>query len=329
MARALVIGGTRFLGRHTVSELLEAGYDVTTFNRGNHPDPFTDEDRVSWVEGDRTNDSALEAAAERVDPSIVIDVVAYYPRDVRAATTIFADVDAYVYVSSGAVYAEETVPKREDETELVRCGPEEATDDSMESYGARKAEGDRAVFAAAQEGVPAMSVRPCIIYGPYDYTERVDYWLARIDTYDRVLVPGDGQHLWHRVYVEDVARALRVVAEHGAPGEAYNVGDRRVLTLADWIERSADVMDRDIEVVTAGPRELAAGGLDPSTFVLYREYPHILETAKLAPLGWDSTPIDEALRSTVAEHRESDRDGAEHDPGREAEEQVLEILDTL
>ncbi|MFB6359869.1 MAG: NAD-dependent epimerase/dehydratase family protein [Halobacteriales archaeon] len=329
MARALVIGGTRFLGRHTVSELLEAGYDVTTFNRGNHPDPFADDDRVTWVEGDRTNDSALEAAAQRVDPSIVIDVVAYYPRDVRAATTIFADVDAYVYVSSGAVYAEETVPKREGETALVPCGPKEATDDGMETYGARKAEGDRAVFAAAAEGVPAMSVRPCIIYGPYDYTERVDYWLDRIATDDRVLVPGDGQHLWHRVYVKDVARALRIVAELGTPGEAYNVGDRRVLTLADWIERSADVMDRDIEIVTAGPRELAAGGLDPTDFVLYREYPHLLETAKLAALGWESTPVADALRATVAEHRESDRDGADHDPGREAADQVLEILDTL
>jgi nucleoside-diphosphate-sugar epimerase len=329
MDQALVIGGTRFVGRHTVSELLEAGYEVTMFNRGNHPDPFVDDDRVSWVEGDRTKDSALEAAADQVDPSIVIDVVAYYPRDVRAATRIFANVDAYVYVSSGAVYADETVPKREDESALVGCSPSEATDDSMETYGARKAEGDRAVFAAADEGLRAMSVRPCIVYGPYDYTERVDYWLSRIATADRVLVPGDGQHLWHRVYVEDVARALRIVAERGEAGAAYNVGDRRVLTLAEWTERLANAMAQDVEVVTAGARELAAGGLEPSDFVLYRDYPHLMETAKLAALGWDSTPIEVAAAETVREHRESERNGSEHDPGRMAEERVLEILDTV
>ncbi len=60
MDSALVIGGTRFIGRHLVSELLEADYDVTIFNRGNHDNPFADDDRVGHIEGDRTNDSALE-----------------------------------------------------------------------------------------------------------------------------------------------------------------------------------------------------------------------------------------------------------------------------
>lgn len=329
MTRALVIGGTRFIGRHAVVDLLDAGYDVTTFNRGRHPDPFADDDRVDRVEGDRTTDAALEAAAARVEPDVVLDMVAYFPRDVRAATTIFNDVDAYVYVSSGGAYGEEVIPKREGETALAPCTPEQATDDSMESYGARKAEGDRAVFEAASEGVNAMSVRPCIVYGPYDYTERVDYWLDRVEQHDRVIVPGDGQHLWHRAYVEDVARALRVVAERGEPGGAYNVGDRRILTLQEWVVLTADVMDREVEVVTAGPRELSAGGLDPSDFVLYRDYPHVMSTAKLAALGWDSTPVEDAMARTVQEHRESGRDGAEHDPGQEAEERVLGVLDTV
>ena len=130
MDDALVIGGTRFIGRHLVSELLDHGYDVTTFNRGTRDDPFADVDRVNHIEGDRTNDSALEAAAASVDPDAVFDCVAYYPRDVRAATTIFDDCEAYVYVSSGDAYGEETIPKREDETPLRACTSEQATDES-------------------------------------------------------------------------------------------------------------------------------------------------------------------------------------------------------
>jgi CubicO group peptidase (beta-lactamase class C family) len=65
MTDALVIGGTRFIGRHAVSEFLDHGYDVAIFNRGEHENPFGD--TVDHVEGDRTNDSALEAAAARVD----------------------------------------------------------------------------------------------------------------------------------------------------------------------------------------------------------------------------------------------------------------------
>ncbi|MFC4248919.1 NAD-dependent epimerase/dehydratase family protein [Natribaculum luteum] len=329
MDSALVIGGTRFIGRHLVSELTAHDYDVTIFNRGNHDNPFADDDRVTHLEGDRTNDSALEAAAADVDPDAVFDCVAYYPRDVRAATEIFADCEAYVYVSSGAAYGREEIPKREDETPLEPCTTDQAVDDSAATYGNRKAEGDRAIFAAADRGVNAMGVRPPIVYGPHDYTERLDFWIDRVNRFDRVIVPGDGTNIWHRVYVEDVATALRTVAERGEPGELYNVGDRRITTLEEMVELIADSLDTEVEVVHAGPRELEAGGLSTDDYVLYREYPHIVSTAKLADLGWESTPLEDAMTKTVDEHLESDRDGNEYDPGREAEERVLGILDTL
>lgn len=326
---ALVIGGTRFIGRHTVTDLLEHDYDVAIFNRGNHPNPFEEHDRVTHVAGDRTDDEALARAAETVDPDIVIDCVAYAPGDVSAAVEIFADVDGYVYISSGDAYGAEEIPKREGETPLRPCSADQAVDDSSETYGNRKAEGDRVVFEAAGNGVNAMSVRPCIVYGPHDYTERLDYWIDRVASYDRLVVPGDGQNVWHRAYVEDVASALRIVAERGDPGESYNVGDRRLLTLEETVELIADSLDTSVEIVHAGDRELAAGGLSPVDFILYREYPHVLSTAKLAALGWRSTPPAEAMAATVEEHHESDRDGSEHDPGRDAEERVLDILDTI
>ncbi|MFB6135128.1 MAG: NAD-dependent epimerase/dehydratase family protein [Halobacteriaceae archaeon] len=327
MSTALVVGGTRFVGRHAVEEFLGAGYDVTLFNRGEHENPFGD--RVGRVEGDRENDSALELARERVDPDVVVDCVAYRPRDVRAATEIFADADAYVYVSSGDAYGAEVVPKREGETDLRPCTAEQARDDSGETYGNRKAEGDRAVFAAADRGVNAMAVRPCVVYGPHDYTERLDYWLARVRGHDRVLVPGDGTNLWHRAYVEDVAAALRVVAEEGAAGEAYNVGDRRLLTLEDLVAACAAALDTDVEVVHASARELGIGDCEPTDFPLYREYPHVLDTSKLAALGWESTPVDEAMAATAADHVDGDRDGSEHGPDRETAERVMNVLETV
>ena len=329
MTHALVIGGTRFIGRHTVEELLAHDYDVTIFNRGNHDNPFADEDRVEHIEGDRTDDTDLQTASLAARPDIVVDCVAYKPAEVERAVEVFSDADAYVYISSGDAYGREEIPKREDETPLRPCTPEQAEDASGETYGNRKAEGDRVVVEAAANGVNAMSVRPCIVYGPHDYTERMDYWLDRVENYDRVVVPGDGQNVWHRAYVEDVASALRVVAEEGEPGEVYNVGDRRLVTLEELLTLVADAMDTDVEVVHAGERELAAGGLDPLDFVLYREYPHVLDTNKLASLGWESTSLEEAMARTVEEHRSSDRDGAEYDPGRDAEERVLGVLDTL
>jgi nucleoside-diphosphate-sugar epimerase len=327
MAELLVVGGTRFIGRHTVEAALETGHDVTVFNRGNHENPF--DDRVGHVEGDRTVEGELRLAATRIDPDLVVDTVAYHPRDVRVATEVFADVDAYVYVSSGAAYGAERVPKREDETPLHGCTNDQATDDTAASYGPRKAEGDRAVFEAAARGVNATSVRPPVVYGPYDYTGRFDYWIDRVLHHDRVLVPGDGTNLWHRAYVGDVADALLTVAEAGEPGEAYNVGDGHVPTLVEWVDLLATAAGEPCSVVTAGERELSAAGLSPTDFPGYRDPPHLLSTAKLRDLGWRPTPHEEALAATITEHREADRTGREQGPDRAAEETVLSILDTL
>ncbi|PSQ21920.1 epimerase [Halobacteriales archaeon QS_9_67_17] len=327
MSDALVIGGTRFIGRHTVAEFLDHGYDVTVFNRGNHENPFGD--RVAHVEGDRKEEGRLRLAAERVDPDVVIDCVAYQPRDVRVACDVFADVDAYVYISSGSSYGAEQVPKREGETPLCDCTAEQATDDAPESYGPRKAEGDRAVFAAAEDGVDAMAVRPPVVYGPHDYTERFDYWIGRVESHNRVVVPGDGTNLWHLVYAGDVASALRVVAEEGDPGEAYNVGDGHAPTLGEWVDLVADACDTTVERVYASARELDAVNLSLTDFPLYRESPHLLETAKLRALGWEPTDHEATLAATIEDHRESDRTGRENGPDRETTERLLDVLETL
>jgi nucleoside-diphosphate-sugar epimerase len=158
-----------------------------------------------------------------------------------------------------------------------------------------------------------------------------DYWIDRVDRYDRVVVPGDGTAIWHRAYVADVARALRIVAEEGAPGEAYNVADRRVLTLEDVIDLIAETLDTSVEVVHASRRDLDRFDLAPDDFVLYHhlgsDYPHVLSTCKLSSLGWRSTSPEVAMERTVAESLASDRDGSAFDPGREAEERVLAALD--
>ncbi|MFW6382881.1 MAG: NAD-dependent epimerase/dehydratase family protein, partial [Haloferacaceae archaeon] len=314
-----------FIGRATVREFREHGYDVTLCNRGRHPNPFADDPSVEHVAVDRREDEQLRAAAESVEPDVVIDVVAYYPRDVRVATEVFADSEAYVFVSSGAVYSDDDVPKREGETALESCSDREAVDDSGETYGKRKAEGDRAVFAAAEAGVRAMSVRPTIVYGPHDYTERLDYWLDRIDTHDRVVVPGDGGSLHQLVSVEDVASALRIVAERGDAGEAYNVGDRNARPLGELLDLVADACDTDVEQVYASERELNPD-LGPGDFPLYNDRPHLLATEKLHALGWEWTPHTEALGPTVEDHRESDRDGSGRGPRRDVEEDILDRL---
>lgn len=324
MDTALIIGGTRFIGRVLAEDFRDHGYDVTLFTRGNREVTV---DGVDHVTGDRTNDEDLERAYEDVDPELVVDMVAYFPHEVNAATEIFADVDRYVFVSSTAAYDPQTFPYREGQTPLMPCTDEQARDDSYATYGNRKAECDRLIFEAAEEGMEAVSVRPTAVYGPYDNTERFDYWIDRVNRYDRLIVPGDGAATpLHLGYVEDVASGLRIVAEEGAAGEAYNAADRFHFTLDGMIELIANALGTTVEVVHATERELATVGLSVSDFTLCRPGPSFVATEKLAALGWASTPFEVGVERTVTEHLESDRDGSMHDPGRVAEEQLLDVL---
>lgn len=348
MSTAVVIGGTGFLGRHTVENLTDHDYTVISLSRSSLEVPFSEPASVTHIVADRTDHATLTEIADQHDPRIVIDCAAFYPHDVETAVDCFAAVDAYVYVSTGGVYRVQEIPKREDATPLHACSTEEATDDTMASYGPRKAEGDRIVRAAADRGVPALAVRPCVLYGP-QFTDAQavgptrgspdwigglpvnqalhDYWIDRVDRFDRVIVPGDGTAIWHRAYVEDVADALRIVAERGEPGAAYNVGDQRVCTLEDVIDLIADVLGTSVEVVSASSRDLARVDLDPGDFILYHHpatgYPHVMDTCRIERLGWESTPVFEAMTRGIEERIDLIRSGSVPGPPRDAEERLL------
>lgn len=331
-ASVLIIGGSGFIGRHTVTEFVDHGYRVTSLARGELPDALTQHEAVNHVRGDRTERDTLTSARESTDPDIVIDLAAYHPEDVDTATEVFAGIDAYVFVSSAAAYDPERfrVPLREGDP-LREFHPEHEGDTSRASYGPRKAECDRVCFTAADDGVNAIVVRPSCVYGPYDHTQRHDYWFHRVNTYDRILVPGDGDSTFHRVFVEDVATALRLVAEQGDPGEAYNAAERQTPWLDLTIRLAAVILGTDIELVHANARELAQVDLVPRDFPLYFPLPGVVASAKLASLGWESTPLEDALARTIDEHLESDRTGTDPDTrdfgiDRAVEETLIEDL---
>ncbi len=327
MARVLTIGGSRFIGRHTVEALLEGGDSVTLFNRGNHPDPFADHDRASHLEGDRTDERALRNAADAVDPEVVIDCVAYAPAEVETALEIFEDVEAYLYVSSVAAYVDEPVVKYEGETPLEPCSPEQAGDDSMATYGPRKAEGDRAVAAAVEAGIRAMSVRPSMVYGPHDYVSWMEYWIDRIASHDRIIVPGDGAYVPHRTYVENVATAIATVVEEGEAGEAYNVADRQPQSLLQIVESIRDALDTGCEFIHASPRELAAEDLSVADFPYYRQRPpFVLSTDKLARLGWDPVAPAEGVARTASHITPTDGPPEGIGPSIEDEQRLVAAL---
>ncbi len=156
-----------------------------------------------------------------------------------------------------------------------------------------------------------MSVRPTVVYGPYDYTERFAYWVDRVAEYDRVVVPSDGLSLWQTAYVEDVASALRLVAERGTAGEAYNVGDEHAPTLREWVDLLARVHETDVETIGVGERELGRRA-SPDDVPIYRDSPHRCRRQSSEVWAGRRRPT-KRLGGDRRRHLENDRTGRESD----------------
>jgi 2'-hydroxyisoflavone reductase len=196
--RLLVLGGTRFLGRALVEAALDRGDEPTLFNRGlTNPGLFP---AVETVIGDRTGDLS-ELSGREWDA--VVDVAAYMPADVRRSVeALEGSVGRYTFVSSVSAYADHSVPQIEG-APVLELAPGEEDDDSPETYGARKAAGERIVEEAF--GDAALVVRPGLIVGPYDPTGRFTYWPHRVARGGEVLAPGSPDDPVQFIDVRDLA----------------------------------------------------------------------------------------------------------------------------
>lgn len=211
-----MLGGTKFVGRAFVDSALRRGHRVTLFNRGTtNPDLFGDE--VEKLRGDRTVD--LSALAGRKWDAVV-DVAGYYPEDVaRSAQALAGTTGRYLFVSTISVYADHTVPPVEGAPLAPLTDP---ADRGPETYGARKAVCEQLVAGAFGDG--ATIVRPGLIVGPFDPTDRFGYWPRRVAAGGRVLAPGDPEDPLQFIDVRDLADFMALLLEDDRPGTYNAVG---------------------------------------------------------------------------------------------------------
>jgi 2'-hydroxyisoflavone reductase len=176
--RLLLLGGTQFLGRHVVEIGLARGHDVTVFTRGRQQLPDELRDRVTALSGERDpRIGAGLAALERGHWDAVIDTSGYVPRVVEASAALLASrVARYLFVSSISVYEKLDRPGLDESAALARLETPDS-EDIAKHYGALKAACEARVSRIF--GARATLVRPGLIAGPHDPTDRFAYWPAR------------------------------------------------------------------------------------------------------------------------------------------------------
>jgi 2'-hydroxyisoflavone reductase len=226
----LILGGTIFLGRAIVEDALARGHQVTIFTRGKSL-PETHGNAVTRITGDRLVDHAPIANGSW---DAVIDTSAYVPRVARdAARTLHQHVPLYCFVSSVSVYAELPQPGMDEHAPLARLADPSTEEITGETYGALKALCEEAVQEVY--GDRAIIVRPGLIVGRYDRTDRFTYWPMRVARGGEVLAPGNPDAPVQIIDVRDLAEWIVTAVEQRTAGVFNAVGPASPCTMRDML----------------------------------------------------------------------------------------------
>jgi 2'-hydroxyisoflavone reductase len=224
--RILFLGGTSFVGRHAVDAAIARGHDVTLFNRGQtNPELFGDADKRT---GDReTGDYASLAGGEW---DAVVDVNGYIPRHVEQSMAAVGDVGRYLFISTGSVY--DPAGMADESEDAPRFAPERDTEEiTNESYGPLKVACEDDVLA--RYGDAATIVRPGIVAGPHDPSDRFTWWVRRLARGGDVVAPNRSDQPVQVIDGRDLGAFVIGLLEDDTSGVFNAVGPADAITLED------------------------------------------------------------------------------------------------
>ena len=246
----LILGGTSFLGPQLVEAAKGRGWTITLFNRGKtNPQLFPD---VEKLHGDRKVDlSALKGRTW----DAVVDTSGYVPKDVAASASLLSkSVGLYVFVSTISVYADTSRPGIDEGAPLATTPDPAADMVTGENYGALKALCERAAEKAMPGRVTV--VRPGLIVGPGDPSDRFTYWPVRVARGGEVLAPGTPSDPVQLVDVRDLGEWSIAMVERGKTGVYNATGPKEKLGIGAMLAACREASGSDASFTWADEKAL-------------------------------------------------------------------------
>ncbi|MFK7948699.1 MAG: NAD-dependent epimerase/dehydratase family protein [Saprospiraceae bacterium] len=258
MKKILVFGGTQFIGRNLINRLIELGdYEITLFNRQRTgADLFPN---TCKIKGDRTTDDIQQIANTNWD--YVIDISCYHPNDLERTLACLNDnLERYIFISTCSVYDNKAFvgEMRDENAPILDCSSEQITNKEMyRFYGNKKAECERILTAKAsgkaKANINSVILRPALVYGRFDYTDRFYYWLYQVKMKDVLLLPDNGSRLFSITYVDDLVNSIIAALTLETNKNTFNIISETQLSIDKIIKTSQKLLNRNNKIVNASP----------------------------------------------------------------------------
>ncbi|MFD1032376.1 SDR family oxidoreductase [Metaplanococcus flavidus] len=332
--KLLILGGTRFLGRALTEAALQSGHEVTLFNRGKTDTELFPE--VEKLVGDRGGD--LDSLKGR-NWDAVIDTSGYLPWTVRESAEILMDAAGhYTFISSVSVYDELEELGIDEDHSVGQLSPERLDElKGMETAEAIKAQYGELKFLCEKEVERAfpdrsLIVRPGLIVGPYDFTDRFSYWVNRIAKGGDVLAPGRRDKSVQFIDVRDLAEWVLRMVESKTIGTYNATGPETELTMQEFLNRCKETVGHEADLIWVDEKFLVGhevnGWTDmplwiPDSFNMKGFL--TVDIRKALDAGLKFRPLEETISDTFA--WESTRNVTEQKAGLDPEKEKAVLID--
>jgi 2'-hydroxyisoflavone reductase len=321
----LILGGTNFVGRHLAERALADGHSVTLFNRGRtNPGLFED---VEEMHGDR--DGGLDPLNGRTFDRVV-DVSGYVPRIVRQSAEMLREAtDHYTFISSVSVYADFTTTGIDEDAPVAATADAEVEDINRNTYGPLKALCEEVVHSVYRERCTI--VRPGIVAGPFDDTDRFTYWCVRPSKGGEFVAPDHSSRPVQFIDARDLAAfTLKASVDllHGVFNATGPLKD--ALSWGDFLESCVEVAGGDARPVWVPEQvlrnaEVNLGSELPLYAPLDRPGFATVDCGRAIAAGLEFSPLKRSIEDTLRWARDAGHDlTAGMTQGRE--EEILEAL---
>lgn len=290
--RILLLGGPRFLGLHLIEAALDRGHQVTMVNRGKtNPDLFP---KIERVVADRT------AAFPDLDGTwdAVLDTCGYVPRVVgMSARALQGKVGQYTFISSISVYSNLETGEVDEGSEVLTLADPTVEEITGETYGGLKVLCEQVV---AEQHPNTLIIRPGLIVGPHDPSDRFTYWPVRGSRQGRFLAPGPGGQQVQFIDVRDLAEWTIGLLEGGVTGVFNADGPQRPCSMRELAEACVRAGGGVAEPVYADPAWLESKAVQPWTDLpVWTGGEGRADISRALAAGLTFRPVEQTCRDTL------------------------------
>jgi 2'-hydroxyisoflavone reductase len=295
--RLLVIGGARFSGRALTGFALERGHGVTVFHRGaGTDDPWPE---AEHIHADRNGGLGV---LEGRSFDAVVDTCGYVPREVRESGSAAPEAGLYAFVSSLSAHVDAVRPYGTEDDDLHQAPFPETEEVDGDTYGPLKVACEREVNRLF--GDRALVVRPGLIVGPFDPTDRFTYWVRRVAGGGQVLAPAPEDAPVQWIDARDLAMFILTLCEQGRGGTYAAVTPPGLHTIGELLETCRVASGSDAEFVWVPKGFLDEHGVEAWSDlpVWIPEYAGFMlfDPSRAVGAGLTSRSIEDTVRDTLA-----------------------------